>query len=166
MTNRISCLFLIPIALTLAACAAEAPQQPPAPPATDVNAVRDEVGNVRTGWIAAAERDDAAAVAQLYADDAVLMTVEGTVVRGRQGVQEYFAKAFSTSAGLQVTPGSFDASGDLAYESGSFSQDVTPPDKKTMKVSGHYVVVLKRQADGAWKLVQHINTPEAPPPAM
>lgn len=162
MINRIACLFLIPVAsLILAGCTAQAPP----PPSTDVNAVRDEIGKLRTAWIAAAERDDAAAVAQMYAEDAVLMTAEGAVVRGRQGIQDYFAKAFLTSGGLEVTPMGFDASGDLAYESGRFSQDVTPPDGKPTKVSGHYVVVSKRQADGTWKLVHHITTPEAPPSA-
>ena len=95
------------------------------------------------------------------------MTAEGAVVRGRQGIQDYFTKAFATSSGLDVSPMSFDASGDLAYDAGRFSQEVTPPGGKPMRVSGHYVVVVKRQADGSWKLVQHIATPEAPPaPAM
>jgi uncharacterized protein (TIGR02246 family) len=153
-------LFLIAvISLILPACT----PPPPAPPATDVNAVRDAVGKIRTDWIAAAERDDAAAVAQFYTDDAVMMGADGVVARGRRGIQDYFAKAFATSGGVQVTPAAFDASGDLAYDSGRYSQDVTPPGGQPMKVSGHYVVVLKRQADGAWKIVQHIATPEAPP---
>lgn len=65
-----------------------------------------------------------------------------------------------------MTPTAFDASGDLAYDSGHYSQDVTPPGGQPMKVSGHYVVVLKRQADGAWKIVQHIAPPEAQPQSI
>lgn len=163
MKNPMSRLFLIAvISLIVAGCTPQAP----APPATDVNALRDEVGKIRADWTAAAERDDAAAVAQFYTDDAVMMGADGVVARGRQGIQEYFAKAFATSGGLQVTPTAFDASGDLAYDSGRYSQDVTPPGGQPMKVSGHYVVVLKRQADGAWKIVHHIATPEAQPQSI
>jgi uncharacterized protein (TIGR02246 family) len=164
MRNRLPILLLTPaVSLLFLACTGEAPAPAPVP-TTDVNTARAAVAQVRSDWIDAANRDDAAAVAQLYGEDAVLITAEGAVSRGRQAIEEVFAKAFATSEGLEVTSMSFDASGDLAYDAGRFSQEVTTPDKKPMTVSGHYLVVLKRQADGSWKLVQHISSSE--PPAM
>jgi ketosteroid isomerase-like protein len=40
---------------------------------------------------------------------------------------------------------------------------VKTPDGKLIKDAGHDVVVLKRQSDGAWLIVQHISTPEGSP---
>ena len=44
-------------------------------------------------------------------------------------------------------------SGDLAYETGSYTMTMTGPDKKPATEKGHYVVVWRKGADGAWKAV-------------
>jgi ketosteroid isomerase-like protein len=52
---------------------------------------------------------------------------------------------------------------DLAYSQGTYS--VTFADPKTKKIlaeTGRYVEVYKKQADGSWKVVEDINSPEAP----
>jgi ketosteroid isomerase-like protein len=42
---------------------------------------------------------------------------------------------------------------DLAYGTGSYSMTMTGPDKEPATEMGHYVVVWRKGADGAWKVV-------------
>lgn len=168
MRTTILFILLIP----LLACQrqdAQPPATPPEPAApepaaaveTDIDAIRQQVDKLRNDWLAAAEKDDAATVATFYTDDAVVVGSEsGAPAEGRQAIQEAFATDFPITSQTQVTPRDFHASGDLAYEYGEFTQQVSPPKAKPTNVTGHYVVVLRRQADGAWKLVKHLSVTE------
>jgi ketosteroid isomerase-like protein len=56
-----------------------------------------------------------------------------------------------------------EVSGDLAYSQGAYSVMFTDPKtKKVVAETGRYVEVYKKQADGSWKVLQDINSPEAP----
>jgi ketosteroid isomerase-like protein len=53
--------------------------------------------------------------------------------------------------------------GDLAYSQGTYSFTGTDAkSKKAVSETGRYVEVYKKQADGSWKVVEDINSPEAP----
>src|SRR5512146_2034366 len=49
------------------------------------------------GWLPALERQDAAAVAEPYADDAIFVTPTGEVARGRPGVEQLMKGRFAAS---------------------------------------------------------------------
>jgi ketosteroid isomerase-like protein len=52
---------------------------------------------------------------------------------------------------------------DLAYSQGSYSVTTTDPKtKKAVTEKGTYVEVYKKQADGSWKVMEDIASPEAP----
>ena len=52
---------------------------------------------------------------------------------------------------------------DLAYSQGTYSTSATDPKtKKVMAETGRYVEVYKKQADGSWKIVEDINSPDGP----
>ena len=52
---------------------------------------------------------------------------------------------------------------DLAYSQGTYSTIATDPKtKKLMTETGRYVEVYKKQSDGSWKIVEDINSPDAP----
>jgi ketosteroid isomerase-like protein len=53
-------------------------------------------------------------------------------------------------------------SGDLAFETGAYSMTLTGPDKKPATEKGHYVVVWRKGADGAWKV--GVDAPISAPP--
>ena len=44
-------------------------------------------------------------------------------------------------------------SGDLAYDTGTYTLTLTGPDKKPAPESGHYVTVWQKNAEGVWKVV-------------
>lgn len=127
---------------------------------TDTAADRQNIEQMREQWVAAAERDDAAAVAAFYGDDAVVTSPDSaTAAEGRQAIQDLWSKNFPMATGLQVRSTETEVSGDLAYDYGEFSQRVTPPKGKATDVQGRYIVVFKRQSDGAWKIDKHLSFP-------
>lgn len=131
----------------------------------DAGEARSQIERVRSDWIAAAERDDAATVAAMYVEDAVMVGTGSPPARGRQAIQAALAQEFPTSRNLSVESHDLTVSGDLAYDYGEFSVQVTPPGGRARTESGHYVVVLKRQPDGSWKIVRHLSTMPSVPAA-
>jgi ketosteroid isomerase-like protein len=55
-------------------------------------------------------------------------------------------------------------SGDLGYVRGTYTEIATDPKtKKRSMEKGNYVTVYKKQADGGWKIIEDINTPDSAP---
>ncbi|HUF65281.1 MAG TPA: SgcJ/EcaC family oxidoreductase [Gemmatimonadaceae bacterium] len=160
-------LFVLPIVVAALACApAEdtAVATDTAAPA-DTGAVRQDpaaartaIEQIRDNWRSAAERDDAGAVAALYADDAIFVGTETPEVRGRAAIQETFGQQFPMSTVSRIESRDLTVSGDMAYDYGEFTQQVTPPNAPGQTINGHYLVVLRRQGDGSWRIVRHVST--------
>ena len=136
-----------------------------------LNALRDKV-------MAAVNSNDAAAVAACYTDDAIMMSPNEASAEGKQAIQASYQDMFQQGAvKVALTARETEVSGDWAFETGTSSATVTPKTapksaaKKTDKpfeVVSRYVVVLKKQADGSWKV--HLDmgnsaTPRPAPPA-
>ncbi len=149
----------------LAACA-----QRPEAPAVDLAAEAEAIESRSAEWLQLALARDAAGIANgMYAPDAVTM-FDGNVSRGTAEIQARMEKEMAenpdstlawTTNSVQVA-----ASGDLAYELGSWTFD---PDGAGAKpgVTGEYVTVWKKM-DGTWRAVADAgsaNLPEAPAPA-
>jgi uncharacterized protein (TIGR02246 family) len=118
---------------------------------------------LRNAWIAAAERDDAAAVASLYTDDAIFMGIDGEVLNGRAAIEASLAEAFKTNSGLTVTEESSETAGDVVYSTGQWRQKVGTPDGKTVDAEGRYLVITRLQEDGTLKIVRHVSMLKEPP---
>lgn len=131
----------------------------------DPAAARAEIERLRDNWRSAADRDDAGAVAALYADDAIFVGTETAEVRGRAAIQETFGQQFPMSTISRIDSRDLTVSGDMAYDYGEFTQQVTPPNAPGQTINGHYLVVLRRQNDGSWRIVRHVSTTPAAAPA-
>ena len=155
-------------ALTLVACAPATP--PAAVEAPKPNAAADEaaVRAINPAWFKAHAAGDAAGVAALYADDAVVSAPGAPPVRGKAAILEYFTQelAAMSSAGLTnnmgTDPTEVGVSGDLAWEWGTYN--VTDKAGKIVEIGKFTSVVARR--DGAWKLIRDTwNADNAPAPA-
>jgi uncharacterized protein (TIGR02246 family) len=140
--------------VALAGCSPQPSASPTASPdtrAADEAAIRTLVEQ----WSASAQAKDAATFASFYAQDGVVMLSNAPDMRGAAAIREGIA-------GMMQDPAfalSFEANdvvvakaGDLAYETGTYAMTMTGPDKKPASEKGHYVVVWRKQADGAWKV--------------
>lgn len=102
-------------------------------------------------YVTASNQGDAQALADLYSEDAVLLPPDHEPVRGREAIGAYWSQG--TDRGLEVTTLAVEVNADLGYLVGRYhlaATDEEPAD------SGKYVMCLKRQRDGAWKLTADI----------
>ncbi len=148
--------------LTLAAC-----QNAPAPAAKrDVAADTSAINALRDQVAAAFNAHDPAALASTYASDAIEMNPNQAAIEGRQAIQAAYETMFKETAGkIAFSPLETQVAGDWAYDRGNYTVTMTPKSGKPMEVSFKYLVIVKRQPDGAWKVYREISNNNTPPPA-
>ncbi|MGE0257641.1 MAG: SgcJ/EcaC family oxidoreductase [Alphaproteobacteria bacterium] len=105
-------------------------------------------------WVAAFNKGDSHAVAELYADDAYVLPAGGEMVHGRQAIQGLWDTTMKQLGDAKLTAIDVQPLGpDAAREIGTFNfktKSNTPQD-----VSGKYVVVW-RKINNQWKLATDI----------
>jgi uncharacterized protein (TIGR02246 family) len=157
MRTRLMLFLMLPLVACDTTRQTSETDEDAAAPANEA-ATRAQIEQLRNDWIAAAERDDAATIAPMYVDDAVMVGTGTPPASGREAIQEALAQGFPQSRNLRVTSRDLTVSGDVAYDYGEFSEEFTPPGGRSETRTGHYVVILKRQSDGNWKIVRHVST--------
>lgn len=116
------------------------------------------IGKIRDGWKDAANKKDSVTVANFYTDDAELVGTDFPLAKGKDAIRHSFAQSFPVSTVKSIDSNDTGVSGDVAYDYGEFTQEVTPPGQKTQTIHGYYLVALKRQSDGTWKIVRQVDT--------
>jgi len=118
----------------------------------DERAIRDLVAT----WISASRAGDVAAVIDLMTDDAVFM-VPGREPFGKdafaaaaQGMRSVQMEGTSDIRELQVL-------GDWAYLRNYLTVTVTPPGGAPMRRAGWTLTILRKGADGRWRLARDAN---------
>jgi len=159
-----SALVVIPL-VAAAACGTGENMQSAAGSAVDTAAVVAQVTQVRTAWRQAALAHDAAGVGALYSDDAIFVGADGQAARGRAAIQEALAPFVGGMSSMELTDTHTVAGVDLASDMGTYAQTLQTPDGGEQTMSGSYLVVLRRQADGSWKIVQQLSALPAQTPA-
>ncbi len=139
-------LLLIASVTVLTACARTA--------APDTAADRTALRAVSLAWKSAYNAGDAAAVAALYAEDAVLSAPGEHPLRGKSAISEYFTKKVAefSAAGLTVADapmGDVAASGDLGFQWATYR--VT--DKSGALVDAGKLLTLFGRRNGKWMII-------------
>jgi uncharacterized protein (TIGR02246 family) len=118
----------------------------------DERAIRDLVAT----WISASRAGDVAAVIDLMTDDAVFM-VPGREPFGKdafaaaaQGMRSVQMEGTSDIRELQVL-------GDWAYLRNYLTVTVTPPGGAPIRRAGWTLTILRKGADGRWRLARDAN---------
>lgn len=124
------------------------------------------VGKVRSDFVAAFNAGDTTALAGVFTADAQIMdNAQPTAVGGAAYASAVAAmRAQMAAVSVEATPTKTEVVGDVAYENGTYRTSATPKaGGAPMVEEGRYLVVLRRQADGTWKLVEDMgNLPTAP----
>lgn len=132
--------------LALAACAPATPAGS-APSSSDLAAVR----SVGDRYQALHNADDAAGVAALHAQDAVVVGANSRLV-GRDAVLRMLTNSVPTTSDFTLTDRRTTVSGDQGIDQGVASMVVTDKAGKRTRLSGDYVNVIARQPDGSWQI--------------
>ena len=117
-------------------------------------------------WTRAASAGDGNALTAVYASDATLLPPNEPVAKG-EAMKKYNADMTSSFSGpIELTTTAVEGRGDLAYAVGTYRATLTPKKagaKPLPTEEGKYIEVLKKQADGSWKIVYDIWNQNAPP---
>ena len=106
---------------------------------------------------AAVEHQDAAALAALYTQDATVLPPDHAMVHGSSAIEALWKDSIGAGLkGLSLKTIDVERSGDLAVETGTATMTLEPEGKEAQAVIAKYVVVWKREKDGAWKLYRDI----------
>jgi uncharacterized protein (TIGR02246 family) len=117
-------------------------------------------------WARVATAGDGQAIAALYTADAVLLPPGEPIVKG-EAAKKYWVDFGNGFAGpTELNTMTVEGAGDVATAIGTYKMTLTPKKagaKPLPTDEGKYIEVLKRQADGSWKIAYDIWNPNAPP---
>lgn len=131
------------LAASLGGCGSTTPELDPAS--------RGAIEATVDRYVSASNEGDAEALTDLYADDAVLLPPDHEPILGREAIGEFWRQG--TDSGLEVSTLRLEVDGDVAYLVGRYR---LPPTDQEDADSGQYVLCLKRQPGGDWKLTADI----------
>ena len=112
------------------------------------------IDKLNESFIAAFQKGDTAAIGQMYAEDAYLLSSGGEMVKGRAAIQAFWTKAAEGISDFKLTTVDVQPLGnDAAREVGTFTLKTKgqPP----QEVAGKYVVVWQK-VGGDWRLATDI----------
>jgi len=127
--------------------------------------IEQDIKDVTMRFGEAFNRGDVAAAVEFYTDDAKFLHPNIEIVSGKQAIKEFFetGRAFGLRRiNFESIEVGYD--GDLAYERGVINMDLEPEGGQAMVDRGKYLVVMKRQADGSWKVAVDIWNSDLPQP--
>lgn len=119
-------------------------------------------------WSAASQSHDVDKALSFYAPDAVVLSdqypisITPSAIRaGWQGLLSDKSVTLSWKTTAVVAA----KSGDIAYEYGAYTMDITGKDGQVSTRHGKYVVAWKKQPDGTWKVAVDTDNADSAPPA-
>jgi uncharacterized protein (TIGR02246 family) len=131
-----------------------------------VLAIDNEEAKIKTAvedrykeWTAAANKKDAAAMTNLFDDNAVLMPKAEDPVLGRAAIGQYYKKLVANPNYLPFTLSldwnSFHVVNDIAIATAVFEGSLTREGKE-IHFRGKTMLVWKKEADGSWKIFRYM----------
>ncbi len=159
-TRILFSFFAILIVLTGAACApSDYSPQAETQPAIDVAAEAQAIRDLSAQWLEAANARDGATISNLFAPNGTTI-FDGEIHEGQAAIdanrEEEWAENPDFTIGWTTTAVEVAASGDLAYERGTWTYDPDGPGEAAEE-SGEYVTVWKKM-DGQWRVMVDAGT--------
>ena len=123
---------------------------------SDDSAVRAAIKKRNDAICAAVKRGDAAAMAQVFTEDADFIPAPPGkgFISGRAAIEALYAQRLQTRRYLDLvlSTASVGTSGDLAFETGTNSVTFQEGDGAPVTRTGRYLVVWRRDPDGVWRI--------------
>ncbi len=149
--KRSSLFIILPLAL-FTAC-----QQKPLQEDKDPSADMRLINEVNTKYENYYNAGDAAGVASLHTEDAMIMPPNFDFVIGKEAIEAAIKSEIEMGAqGLKFDQIELIVNGNYAYETGKFALKVVVNSEVLAEDHGKYVVVWEKQKDGNWLMEKDI----------
>jgi uncharacterized protein (TIGR02246 family) len=123
-----------------------------------------EIARLRAEWVKDLYTKQLDQIAALYAEDAEFLLATGTRVSGRAAIRELCKNVMATmTSDITLRTATSERSENLAYDSGDYSETLTSvADGTVTPYKGTYVMIFRRQANGAWVIAEQVWTDASP----
>jgi uncharacterized protein (TIGR02246 family) len=128
----------------------------------------DHEGEIRclfSNYVAAANASRAADLAALFADDGIGYPPNAPAAVGKATVQSWYQAVFDQfKVDLRsVDVVEIEAAGNWGFASGTFAITLRPKSGgEPIEDTGNWLTIVKREADGAWKIYRDMFNSEKP----
>jgi ketosteroid isomerase-like protein len=118
------------------------------------------IDQVRTSFVEAELKGDRAAQASLYTSDAVLLEPDAPVFQGRRAIRAGLEEINVVLAGFTLKSLELGGGNSTAYDRGVYRLQYFDSAAGAMAAErGNYLMILRRQREGSWRIVALIHNP-------
>jgi ketosteroid isomerase-like protein len=137
----------------------------PAATAAPQTATLEALAKLREAWVQDLRTKQLDPILKFYAADAAFLQPDGERITGSAALRTLFQTIMASfNSDLTLHSQNLEASSDLAYDSGDFQETLTNiATGAKINSKGSYVIIYRRQVNGAWQIVQHVWTGTPPP---
>jgi uncharacterized protein (TIGR02246 family) len=124
-----------------------------------LSADEDDARQIReliNSWIAASNARDLSALMGMMTDDIVFMT-PGRAPFGKAEFASDVERMKSVAIAARVEVQEIDVSGPRAYVRSHIRVELTPPGQAPKRMSGYAMSILRKEADGRWRIARDAN---------
>jgi uncharacterized protein (TIGR02246 family) len=139
-------------------------QTSPAPTAADGAVPADAraaIDRANSDWLPAMQRQDAKAIAEVYADEGVFVLPNGDSVKGRAAIEQLMRDRFSRTGpvvGGTLKQDNLVAAGSMIYEWGHAEVEMGGRvNLPASRVTARYLSVWQRDASGRWRIIRNLS---------
>lgn len=125
-------------------------------------AARRTIAATNAGWLDAMKRQDAAAIAAIYGDEAVFVTATGEALRGRTTIEAFERQRFEANGRVldgSIADDGLTRTGPFVYEWGHATLRVAGRDGTPRDVKGRFLTVWTADATGRWHIIRNLSLP-------
>ena len=133
--------------------------------ALDDSDARAAIDATRAEYVGAWRAADAARVASLYVEDALVLYPNQGAIAGRSAIHAYFSAFFNEFAPerFELISDEIQVAGTWAFDRGTYVwRGVPRAGGDPIDDNGKYLVILQRQVDGSWKVARDMDNSDRP----
>jgi uncharacterized protein (TIGR02246 family) len=125
----------------------------------------DAVRAADAAWLKAYQAKDVEKSAAFFGEEGSMLVPNNPVLTGRDAIAKFIARSF-TARNYKIAwrPNKADVarSGELGYTSGTYELSFKDASGKAFADKGKYLMVWKKHANGAWKVLFDISNSDQP----
>ena len=153
--------LILPLMLLVVACQPATVEQQVVTTGPDVEAITTAFEQA----VAVANAQDVEGVLAVYADNVVSFPPNEPPVDGIAGLRQMMETAWAEhTIQLTASPDEVVVAGELAVMRTSYEETATATgESEPLEMSGHWLIIWRKQSDGSWKIWRDMWTNVAPP---